>query len=162
MFSKLSKLVFHTKWNEFVRECKKNGIIAKSNLSCCPSCGHHVMEENYDNGRYRAYVFFHVQEGDRIRNVIKRGENSVVVHLNWASFDEDIDDNDLMIEIQSIAKRVGCRLKYKDIDTTLFLFIKLDVRVKNRPCIRTIFDAYKILNNHLPPDLSEIVLEYSS
>ena len=81
----LNKLMFRKKWNEFARECKKHRIIAKSNFGCCPNCGSNDMEESYENGRYKAYVFFHAQESDRIKNDIKSGENKIVVHLNWSS-----------------------------------------------------------------------------
>jgi hypothetical protein len=118
---------FKEKWFEFSSLCEKHDIIAKMNYACCPSCGHKQITEDYEE-KYSGYVFCHSQEYDFIKDKIKKTRSSsVLVHLNWSSFETDDDDlMDMAKEIQQIAKKVKCELKYENVNTTLFLTIKLN------------------------------------
>ncbi len=121
-------------WKRFADLCETNNIVARSDWTCCRTCGHaEIYDERKDleksiNKKYLAYVFYHEQEADCIYNQCEQNKNPIKVWLGWHYFDEDDFSNDtgcveLAKKIKKIAIDAGCDLEYTDIKQNLSLVV---------------------------------------
>lgn len=125
--------IFEKKWKKFEDKCKENGILVRSEFTCCDTCGNYEISDEKKkekDKKYHAYIFYHDQEAERIYEMCKEGKKEIEVHLAWNYFNDkngsDIDCTKLAKNIHDYALSTNCDLEYKDISRKLVLKIKID------------------------------------
>jgi hypothetical protein len=124
--------------DKFLELCEEKKILARRDWSDCNTCGNaeieterKEIEAKYPLQQYIAYVFYHGQEADRIKEVIKDNNYMACdIYLNWGYFDEkkeskDPDGKKLAEIIHKIAIDNGYELDYSDIYQKLLLHIDI-------------------------------------
>ena len=125
---------FEEIWDKFAELCDAKNILAKKNWTCCSSCGHgdmHKLLASEENKGYIAYLFFHDQDRDMIYDSCKEDTGIAKVYLAWTYVwkDDEIMDpklKKLARKIQTIAKRIGCKIEYENPSTRLLLKVNLN------------------------------------
>ncbi|QKF93697.1 hypothetical protein QKU48_gp0239 [Fadolivirus algeromassiliense] len=117
-------------WNRFADLCETNNILARADWTCCNTCGNSEIDREKDrmekscNKKYVGYVFYHLQESDRIYTQCQEDKEEIKVWLGWGYFDNLDEENDtkcikLAEKIYKIALDAGCDLDYTDISQKL-------------------------------------------
>ena len=127
---------FYTYWKLFKNKCKENNILVKSEYTCCDTCGNYEIreeraEQETKNKKYYAYIFYHVQEANRIYDQCEKEKKEILVNLGWGYFENKNEDGDkgcinLAKKIYEYAVSVGCDLEYTNIFSKLILKVKID------------------------------------
>lgn len=60
----LTDPVFMNLVDEFIRRCREKGVFCAKDWECCQTCGHAAMDEL----GHQNYLFYHEQDGERLRN----------------------------------------------------------------------------------------------
>lgn len=60
----LTDAVFMNLIDEFYRRCREKGVFCAKDWQCCQTCGHSSL----DDLGHRNYIFYHAQDGDRLRD----------------------------------------------------------------------------------------------
>ena len=128
-------------WN-FQSDCEHDNILVRNDWTCCNTCGNYeiciekkeeeerIKVEEGEEYKYTAFVFYHQQETDNIKNQMKdRSWKELKIYLNWGYFDEqdekkDPDGKQLAEKIKEIATKHHSKLDYTDFSKKLELIFQ--------------------------------------
>ena len=131
---------YENAWNKFAAQCESNNILARADFTCCNSCGNAEIEdvkdecEKTNNKKYLAYVFYHVQETDRIYDQCRNNSKEISAYLGWSYFEQDDEIDDEIVDknciklaekIHKIAVDAGYDLEYSDASQKLLFKVKV-------------------------------------
>lgn len=151
-------VVYDKKIDEFFECLNRRGIMARSDYSCCNTCGDHDInnEHKKEGSPHYAFVFYHIQTSENveenlslmnfrlmnfhpevynnINDVMSSSHSTILdIHLNWGFFDEEMycDDeyDDFAERMEGLAKKYGMEIEYdKNKKISSKLVLKMDCR----------------------------------
>jgi hypothetical protein len=102
-FRSKSQKLFNLIKSLFNKINNETEYFAVGNHTCCNTCGHYEIFDALQNSKCikekKAYVFYHMQETDSIKETIKENSDIINIHLAFGAFESiDVnDDNELQI-----------------------------------------------------------------
>ena len=117
--------------DKFFELCEKNNILARKNWTCCNSCGNwDINNTNVENDKkFDAYIFYHIQETERILQTMTKDEYPIEINLAWGYFKDELEQTDpqglnLGEQIKKLAKSLKLDLEYTTFNKKLILKYK--------------------------------------